>query len=141
MSGRSRLLVLVLALLGGTAAGTDAGIGTRTGTGTGAVQRDPWVGRYEGRLEGMGEATIRSAGRGRYRADLGVGAPGCGGSVSGGGRVSGHRMTFTAPSETGPPCRIDLTRRGRRLQVREGPNCIPFHGAACGFTGTLTRRR
>jgi len=136
----------VIAACGGAAATGYAlgGSASASGKRMQASDADGWIGEYRGNMDG-GPATLSiSAGRGagHYAVGMDVVQPGgCSGSVQGIGVVSGERMLFTAAvPDGGGQCRIELTRRGLRLDVVEVENCHYFHGMACGFSGAVARR-
>jgi hypothetical protein len=106
---------------------------------------DPWVGRWEGSGEGNLSARVR---RGTAKPDylvidLVTGAPGCSGSVTVYGKprdnaVGGESYDPTDPGA--PVCTIDLSLDGKgTLTAEEVGSCTYYHGASCGFEGTMTR--
>lgn len=104
-----------------------------------------WAGRYRGPAEegGSSQVTITQAGGG-YNVRLNVSTQGCIGMMQGRGVLSGNRMTVSdsiPPESGGGICEVTMTRRGRSLDVGEGPNCQYFHGAQCAFRMTVSRSR
>ena len=101
-------------------------------------------GTYRGQGEGTVTAEIGAAtAGGGYPVRLSTtaqsaGGTACGGSVEGlaSGPVTG--MKFLAERE-GLHCEAALKFAGGKLLVEEGSGCGNFHGAACGFSGTLDR--
>lgn len=100
---------------------------------------DPFVGTWNAAFEG-GEGGIEIAQAGQsYQVSIEVGAEGCGGAVEGPATRSGDVLTLSATFEDMPEvCEVTLTASGDQLTTSE-TGCAPFHGAACGFSGTATR--
>lgn len=106
---------------------------------------NPWVGKWEGSGEGSLSATIR---RGTAKPDylvidLVTGVPGCSGGVTLYGKPKGNAVLAESynPSEPAAPvCRVDLSLDDKGVLKTEvvGP-CTFYHGAACGFDGSMTK--
>lgn len=112
-----------------------------------AVSADPWVGEWAGSGEGSLAATIR---RGTAKPDylvieLSTGAPGCSGAVTLYGKPKGATVlgeSYDPNDSSVPVCRVELSLDGKDMLKTEvaGP-CTTYHGASCGFDGSMTRSR
>jgi uncharacterized protein YecT (DUF1311 family) len=112
-----------------------------------AAPADPWVGRWAGGGDGKLSATIR---RGTAKPDylvidLITAADGCSGAVTLYGKPHGSSVlgeSYDPNDPSAPVCRVDLSRDDKGVLKTEvaGP-CTSYHGAACGFDGSLTRRK
>jgi hypothetical protein len=105
---------------------------------------DPWVGKWEGSDNGSLSATIRrGAAKPDYLViDLVAGMPGCSGAVTLYGKPKGNAVLGESydPSEPAAPvCRVELSIDNKGVLKTEvaGP-CTFYHGAACGFDGSMT---
>lgn len=99
------------------------------------------VGKYSGLGEGTVVAEIKPAGAdGRHRVTLSTSAGGCGGVADGVASRSGSVLQFVA-EDSGNRCNATLTVNGNQVVVDEGDGCTFFHGAACGFSATLSRAK
>lgn len=102
------------------------------------------VGKWAGPGEGTVTANVRAdpARPGHFVAEIETKSGACMGGVEVSGRLGDLAVaTAKPPYESEAVCRIELRLLGPdRLRVTEVDNCIIFHGAACGFTGELTRR-
>ncbi len=121
-----------------------------------AAEKPSWAGKYDLRGDGSeGDVRITPApgAPAKYKVSFaiaGVGGSGCMGGISGTAIESkAGTLAFTGdPSEYIPEegtgvCTIELTRQanGRTIDVSEDyDRCMPWHGAACGFSGTLSRK-
>ena len=95
------------------------------------------IGRWSGRLEGDGIMEIDPAPTG-FKVSLRVSGPsGCVGSIEGSGPISGDTITLTKEKD-GQVCTIAIKFAGETAAISEN-NCSDYHGAACGFHGTLKR--
>ncbi len=96
-----------------------------------------FIGRWSGRLAGDGTLEINPA-PGGFNVALSVSdSSGCAGSIEGFGLRSGDTITLrTERNER--VCTITIRFAGETAEVNEN-NCSDYHGAACGFRGTLTR--
>jgi hypothetical protein len=113
-----------------------------------AAETSDFVGKWSGVGEGEVDAAIR---RGKAKPDwiiidLEVGAPGCGGSVTVHGRVNAdgkvQAQSDKDPAADPQMCTIELEMVGRKaLRVSEGAGCSYHHGASCGFSSNLTKKR
>jgi hypothetical protein len=106
---------------------------------------DPWVGEWAGSGEGTLSATIR---RGTAKPDylvidLATGMPGCSGAVTLYGRPEGAKVageSYDPSDPAAPVCSVQLSLDGNGVLETEavGP-CSYYHGASCGFDGSLIR--
>lgn len=65
----------------------------------------------------------------------------CGGGVEGLAEMTGTLLKLNAVSD-GQKCELALSLEpGGKLKIAESQGCSYFHGAACGFSDTLTRTR
>ena len=121
------------------------GVPCETGAAGNNAGGDPWVGEYEGPAdEGMrGTVSIaRGSAANRYRVEVGVAGPGCGGGVDGTGTVANNRMSLSVRVPDEPEqCQIFLDRNGSSLNVTEAGGCLYFHGAQCRFDARVSRTR
>jgi uncharacterized protein YecT (DUF1311 family) len=106
---------------------------------------DPWVGRWEGGGAGNLSARIR---RGTAKPDylvidLVTGVPGCSGSVTLYGKPTDNAVggeSYDPANPGAPVCTIDFSLDGKgTLTAEEVGSCSYYHGASCGFEGTMTR--
>jgi uncharacterized protein YecT (DUF1311 family) len=114
---------------------------------TEAAPADPWVGEWAGSGEGTVTATIR---RGTAKPDylvieLVTGVPGCSGAVTLYGKPKGSSVrgeSYDPNDPAAPVCRADLSLDDKGVLKTEvaGP-CSYYHGASCGFDGTMTRNK
>lgn len=94
-------------------------------------------GTWKGDLEGEGEMTIKQSAQGP-EVSINVAAPNCGGTITGVATPASNGLKLTQ-SEGGAACTISITFSGDSA-VLEEDNCSYYHGAACGFSGTLKRQ-
>lgn len=95
------------------------------------------VGTWEGRLEGDGGMEIKLAPTG-YDVAVNVSeASGCAGSIEGAGALSGNTMVLSK-KEDDQVCAITIKFSGDTAELSED-NCSGYHGAACGFSGSLKK--
>lgn len=93
------------------------------------------IGRWSGRLEGDGTMEIDPAPTG-FKVSLRVSGPsGCIGSIEGTSPLSGDTITLIKEKD-GRLCTITIKFAGETAEIGEH-NCSDYHGAACGFNGTL----
>jgi hypothetical protein len=112
-----------------------------TPTTSASADADPWTGRWEGAAL---SATIR---RGTAKPDylvidLAVGDEECAGAVTFYGKPDGTTVTgesYALADPAAPVCRVDLSRNGDTLDAEEAGPCGYYHGASCGFDGSMTR--
>ncbi|HEY4251821.1 MAG TPA: hypothetical protein VGM87_11490 [Roseomonas sp.] len=117
------------------------------------AQPPGFPGEYAGQGEGELSLRLHRLAGNRYRADITTTDAGrCAGGVDGEAEITpdGHGVLRTANEEYDPNastpwlreryCTITFRIEGRSLRLEEGDGCLGFHGAACGFTGTLQRR-
>jgi hypothetical protein len=112
-----------------------------TPTTSASADDDPWTGRWEGAAL---SATIR---RGTAKPDylvidLAVGDEECAGAVTFYGKPDGTTVTgesYALADPAAPVCRVDLSRNGDTLDAEEAGPCGYYHGASCGFDGSMTR--
>ena len=70
-----------------------------------------------------------------------IGGGDCGGAVEGSGSIAGNTLKIRKMSE-GEVCELAMTLDTTgKLNIAESPGCSNLHGAACGFSDTLTRSR
>ncbi|MBH2020439.1 MAG: hypothetical protein I8H91_13045 [Burkholderiales bacterium] len=94
-------------------------------------------GTWKGSLEGDGEMKIKPATAG-FDVALSVSSPsGCGGSIEGSASLVNDVLTLTK-KEDDQVCTVTIKFSGDTAEVDEN-NCSYYHGAACGFSGTLNR--
>ena len=107
--------------------------------------------RFTGRFASHGESDVTAAigevnAAGQYPIAVTTqggtaGGGGCGGAVDGLAAATGKLLKLTAVSD-GQKCELALTMEPNgKLNIEEGQGCGYFHGAACGFSDTLTRIR
>ena len=122
-------------------------IGTAASTATAAPNDNPWIGRWSGTGEGELSATIRrNASRpddSELRVDLQTGTTGCAGAITLYGKPRGNTLVGESRETDipdAPVCRIEMSLTDKNTLKTEvaGP-CTDYHGAACGFDGTLLR--
>lgn len=95
------------------------------------------AGVWQGKLEGDGGMEIKVAPTGFDVAVNVSDASGCAGSVEGHGTLSGNLLTLIKKEED-QVCTITVKFSGDTSEVSED-NCSGYHGAACGFSGTLKK--
>jgi len=103
----------------------------------------PFVGRYEGKVEGgSGSMTIQARAGGRVHVDIIVGSPDCSGSIAFEATPKDDVIRYRGlPDQaTGHQCGMTLTRRGNRITTAED-GCLDDHGRSCTFSGTFKLRR
>jgi hypothetical protein len=113
----------------------------------GSAPADRWVGEWAGSGEGTVTATIR---RGTAKPDylvieLTTGVPGCSGAVTLYGKPNGSSVlgeSYNPNDPSAPVCRVELSLDGKDVLKTEvaGP-CTSYHGASCGFDGSMTRSK
>lgn len=97
------------------------------------------AGAWQGTLEGDGGMEIKVAPTGFDVAVNVSDASGCAGSVEGHATLSGNLLTLIKKEED-QVCTITARFSGDTAELNED-NCSGYHGAACGFTGTLNKVR
>lgn len=95
------------------------------------------AGVWQGALEGDGGMEIKVAQTGFDVAVNVSDASGCSGSINGIGTLSGNTMTLIKKEED-QVCTITAKFSGDAAELSED-NCSGYHGAACGFSGTLKK--
>jgi hypothetical protein len=104
-------------------------------------------GSYSGSGEGDLTADVQAPDADGFTAiTLSTVTKGCAGEVTGSAELSEAGGTFYASNEDYDPadefsdeyCEVAMTFKGSKLVIEEGPGCLQYHGAACGFTGELT---
>lgn len=112
---------------------------------TEAAPADPWLGEWAGSGEGTVTATIR---RGTAKPDylmieLVTGVPGCSGAVTLYGKPKDKTVlgeSYDPNDPSAPVCRVELSLDNKGvLRAEEVGACSYYHGASCGFEGTMTR--
>ena len=95
------------------------------------------TGEWTGQLAGDGSMTVTQSGAG-YQVELGVNtSSGCGGAFTGQGQLNGNTLKLVDPVEQ-DSCVVTVKFAADTAQVSES-GCMDYHGAACGFDGTLTK--
>jgi len=95
------------------------------------------AGTWKGSLDGDGEMVIKQLPTG-FDVTLSVSSSsGCSGSIEGSGSLSGDTLTLTK-KEDNDVCTITIKFDGHEAKIDED-NCSPYHGVACGFSGTLKK--
>jgi hypothetical protein len=84
------------------------------------------------------EIEIKKSGDGSYNVEASVATRACAGEFNGAGPVTGDILRATAELEK-DRCTLILRRTKTGVSVEE-ENCLPFHGAACDFTGDYRKR-
>lgn len=103
-------------------------------------------GDYEGR--GGGELSMRTLVlddvKGIVAAGIGVGTRGCAGNFTGIGEIKGNtlRLRPYVKEPESATCMITVTfdPNGKTAAMEES-SCLFYHGAACEFSGKLTKKR
>jgi hypothetical protein len=104
-------------------------------------------GQLEGRYTGRGEGTLSAvvkhapASTSAYDIVLRTRARTCTGEVSGRAILTGSGLVLKAKTDRPIGCTIRVEPRRNTLKVSEVEGCLYFHGVACGFSGSLRRRR
>ena len=97
------------------------------------------TGTWNGSLEGDGSMTVTSSAEG-IDVELNVSSPsGCAGTFEGSGSLANNVLTLSK-NDADQVCTITIKFSGDTAEVDEN-NCSYYHGAACGFSGTLNRQR
>jgi hypothetical protein len=115
-----------------------------SGSSAGATGKAP-VGKYSGQGEGKLSLDIKPATAGKYQVSLSTAAASaggsrCGGSVDGLGTMTGDTLLLVVDKDAGH-CEVHLKFNGARTRAEiEESGCSGYHGAACGFDGTVTKR-
>jgi hypothetical protein len=99
------------------------------------------AGTWTGSLEGDGEMVIKTMPTG-FDVALSVtgetaGGSSCGGAIEGSGTLFGNTLTLTK-KEDNQVCTITIKFVGDTANIDED-NCMNYHGAACGFYGSLKK--
>ena len=96
-------------------------------------------GRYiAGSKSYVQELRVAKQADGRFKIEADVATPGCAGEVEAIGASQGDVLTGTAAFDT-EKCTLTLRRTKKGVSVEED-NCLPFHGAACEFSGDYRKR-
>jgi hypothetical protein len=110
-----------------------------------AAPADPWVGEWADSGEGSLSAIIR---RGSTKPDylvinLVAAVEGCSGAVTLYGKPKGATVlgeSYDPNDPSAPVCRVDLSLDDKgALKTEVAGPCTHYHGASCGFDGTMTR--
>lgn len=114
-----------------------------TDTASANSSSDPWIGQWNG--SALSVTIRRGVAKPDYLViDLYAGAKGCSGAVTLYGKPKGATVlgeSYDPKDPSAPVCRVELSLdRRRALEGGEvaGP-CTTYHGASCGFEGTMTR--
>lgn len=113
-----------------------------TDTASANSSSDPWVGKWNG--DGALSATIR---RGTAKLDylvidLHTGSEGCSGAVTLYGKPRGSTVlgeSYDPKDPSAPVCRVELALDKGVLKTLVAGPCTSYHGASCGFNGTMMR--
>ena len=84
------------------------------------------------------ELRVAKQADGRFRIEADVATPGCAGEVEAFGALQGDMLKATAAFDT-ENCTLTLRRKKKGVSVEED-HCLPFHGAACEFSGDYRKR-
>jgi len=108
----------------------------------GGTKKNDITGTWKGNLEGEGQMDIKSSSTG-FDVSLNVsaasaGGMACTGTIDGAGTLSGNTLTLVKKEEGSQTCTITIKFSDNTASVSED-NCSFFHGAACGFSGTLKK--
>ena len=95
------------------------------------------AGVWQGKLEGDGGMEIKVAPAGFEVAVNVSDASGCSGIIDGPGTLSGNTLTLLKKQDD-QVCTITAKFSGDTAELSED-NCSGYHGAACGFSGTLKK--
>ena len=95
------------------------------------------AGVWQGALEGDGGMEIKVAPTGFEVAVNVSDASGCAGTIDGPGTLSGNTLILLKKQED-QVCTITAKFSGDTAELSED-NCSGYHGAACGFSGTLKK--
>lgn len=95
----------------------------------------------EGTYRNNMKTTLKVTKRGpAYRASIELAWPGCLGSVEGPARLRNNVMVLRGHDPSvGETCEVQITFTGNAATLREQGGCLAFHGARCGFEGTVRR--
>lgn len=97
------------------------------------------TGTWKGTLEGDGEMNIKPTPTG-FAVTLGVSSSsGCAGSIEGSASLANNVLTLSKKDDD-QVCTITVKFSGDTAEVDEN-NCSYYHGAACGFSGNLSRQK
>lgn len=110
----------------------------------GATNAEGWPGTYSGTGDGEVTLEVKPAGADKRHpvamtTSTASAGGGCGGAVEGFGTASGDELRIVAESD-GQRCEAVAKRSGNGIELEEGAGCNFFHGAACGFSASLTRK-
>lgn len=97
---------------------------------------NPIAGLWRGKLEGDGEMQI-TATRDGFDIVLDVSTENCAGNIEGSAQLNGKTLTLRK-KEDDQTCTITANFEKDRVKVTED-DCMPYHGMACGFGGTLEK--
>jgi len=98
--------------------------------------KHPIAGLWRGKLEGDGEMQI-TATRDGFDVVLDVSAENCAGNIEGSAQLNGKMLTLRK-KENDQTCIITANFNNDQVKVSED-DCMPYHGMACGFSGTLEK--
>lgn len=110
-----------------------------------AMPADPWVGTWRGGGPGSLSAFIR---RGTAKPDYLVidllsAGEGCSGAVTLYGKPEGATVlgeSYDPDDPSAPVCRVELSLDGAGgLKAETAGACAHYHGASCGFDGSMSR--
>lgn len=102
-------------------------------------------GKYTGKGEGNLTLQIGAPQNGKLPVTLSTtaataGGGRCGGTLKGLGTLNGDTLAVVADSG-GERCEVTLkfSSKASRAEIEEGGGCMSLHGAACGFSGTVSK--
>lgn len=77
-------------------------------------------------------AKFTPAPAGRLKINVQATSATCTSMVDGSGELVGDTIKFDGD------CSMTMTVKGRKIQIKEHPNCASFHGASCTYDGALS---
>ncbi len=93
----------------------------------------------DGSYSGEGDGFRLSAEVRGNRIEVEVSTVGCLGGGEGQLRQVGNRVWQAYLSEYGDICVIQINDMGNSYYMQEVQGCFAYHGAQCGFTGSLSK--
>lgn len=90
-----------------------------------------------GEYSGTGDGAEMSIVIDGDRFEVSVGGPGCMGFGKG-EHIQTERNTWLAViRDENSSCELSIVKKGRQYLIEERSGCMYFHGASCGFSGTV----
>lgn len=110
-----------------------------TDTASANSSSDPWIGQWNG--SALSATIRRGVAKPDYLViDLYAGAKDCSGAVTLYGKPTVLGESYDPKDPSAPVCRVELSLDSRRaLKAKVAGPCTTYHGASCGFEGTMTR--